>query len=51
MGAATAGNGILNLFKVSDTLYRSAQPTDEALRNVRPRIVTVINLRVSFGPR
>jgi protein tyrosine phosphatase (PTP) superfamily phosphohydrolase (DUF442 family) len=44
--------GFPNLFKVSDTLYRSAQPTDEALRNVKNLgIVTVVNLRAFHSDR
>jgi protein tyrosine phosphatase (PTP) superfamily phosphohydrolase (DUF442 family) len=44
--------GIPNLFKVSDSLYRSAQPTDEALRNMRHLgIVTVVNLRAFHSDR
>lgn len=44
--------GFPNLFKVSDTLYRSAQPTDEALRSVKDLgIVTVINLRAFHSDR
>ena len=41
-----AWEGAPNLFKVSDTLYRSAQPTHEGLRNLKGlNIVTVVNLR------
>ena len=44
--------GIPNLFKVSDALYRSAQPTDEGLRNLRELgIVTVVNLRAFHSDR
>ena len=44
--------GIPNLFKVSDTLYRSAQPTDEGLRNLQELgIVTVVNLRAFHSDR
>jgi len=44
--------GIPNLFKVSDSLYRSAQPTDEGLRNLQELgIVTVVNLRAFHSDR
>lgn len=39
-------DGVTNLFKVSDGLYRSAQPTAEGMRNLKTLgIVTVVNLR------
>ena len=38
--------GVSNLYKVSDNLYRSAQPTDDGLRNVEAMgIKTILNLR------
>jgi protein tyrosine phosphatase (PTP) superfamily phosphohydrolase (DUF442 family) len=44
--------GIPNFFKVSDTLYRSAQPTDEALRSAKDLgVVTVVNLRAFHSDR
>ncbi len=47
-----AWEGAPNLFKVSDTLYRSAQPTDDGLRNLRELgIVTVVNLRAFHSDR
>ena len=39
-------NGVPNLHKVSDTLYRSAQPTAEGMANLKAiGIKTIINLR------
>ncbi|HEY9162371.1 MAG TPA: dual specificity protein phosphatase family protein [Desulfomonilia bacterium] len=39
-------DGVQNLFKVSDTLYRSEQPTAEGFKNLRKLgIKTVVNLR------
>jgi protein tyrosine phosphatase (PTP) superfamily phosphohydrolase (DUF442 family) len=39
-------NGVPNLHKVSDTLYRSAQPTAEGMVNLKANgIKTIINLR------
>lgn len=44
--------GVPNLFKVSDTLYRSAQPTAEGMRNLRKLgIVTIVNLRSFHSDR
>lgn len=41
-----AAKGTSNFFKVSDALYRSAQPTAEGFRSLKERgIVTVVNLR------
>ncbi len=41
-----AANGTSNFFKVSDALYRSAQPTAEGFRSLKDLgIVTVVNLR------
>jgi protein tyrosine/serine phosphatase len=38
--------GVPNLFKVSDSLYRSAQPSPEGMRNLQEfGIKTIINLR------
>lgn len=38
--------GVPNLHKVNDNLYRSAQPTDEGIRNLEKMgIKTIINLR------
>ena len=42
--------GVPNLHKVSDTLYRSAQPTADGMKNLKKmRIVTVVNLRSSHS--
>ena len=39
-------NGVPNLHKISDTLYRSAQPTAEGMANLKALgIKTIINLR------
>lgn len=39
-------NGVPNLHKVSETLYRSAQPTSEGMKNLKAYgIKTIINLR------
>jgi hypothetical protein len=44
--------GAPNLFKVSDSLYRSAQPTAEGMRNLKERgIVTVVSLRSFHSDR
>lgn len=44
--------GVPNLFKVSESLYRSAQPTAEGIRELQERgIVTVINLRSFHSDR
>lgn len=44
--------GVPNLFKVSDSLYRSAQPTAEGMRNLKELgIVTVVNLRSFHSDR
>jgi len=44
--------GVPNLFKVSESLYRSAQPTAEGMRELKERgIVTVINLRSFHSDR
>lgn len=44
--------GVPNLFKVCDSLYRSAQPTAEGMRNLKTRgIVTVVNLRSFHSDR
>ncbi len=38
--------GVPNLYKVSDTLYRSAQPSKEGMKNLKAAgVETVINLR------
>lgn len=45
-------NGDPNLFRISDRLYRSAQPTAEGMWNLKKRgIVTVINLRSFHSDR
>ncbi|MDH4133990.1 MAG: dual specificity protein phosphatase family protein [Gammaproteobacteria bacterium] len=45
-------SGAPNLHKVSDTLYRSAQPTAEGMRNLKALgIRTVINLRAFHSDR
>ena len=44
--------GLPNLFKVSDDLYRGAQPTDEGFRQLKEMgIKTVVNLRVLHSDR
>ena len=38
--------GVPNLHKVSEDLYRSAQPTDEGMRNLKEMgVQTIVNLR------
>jgi protein tyrosine/serine phosphatase len=45
-------NGAPNLHKVSDTLYRSAQPSTEGMRNLRAMgIETVVDLRSFHSDR
>lgn len=45
-------NGVPNLFKVSDSLYRSAQPKAEGMQNLRASgIVTIVNLRSFHSDR
>lgn len=44
--------GVPNLHKVTDNLYRSAQPTDEGMRNLKQMgIKTVVNLRSFHSDR
>ncbi len=44
--------GVPNLFRVSDDLYRSAQPTAEGMRNLkRLGITTIVNLRSFHSDR
>lgn len=44
--------GVTNLFKVSDGLYRSAQPTAEGMRSLKKLgVVTIINLRSFHSDR
>jgi protein tyrosine phosphatase (PTP) superfamily phosphohydrolase (DUF442 family) len=44
--------GVPNLHKVSDTLYRSAQPSAEGMRNLRAiGVETVVNLRSFHSDR
>lgn len=44
--------GVPNCFKVSDRLYRSAQPTRKGMHNLKRRgIVTVLNLRSFHSDR
>jgi protein tyrosine phosphatase (PTP) superfamily phosphohydrolase (DUF442 family) len=44
--------GVPNLYKVSDALYRSAQPTAEGMRNLKTMgIETIINLRSFHSDR
>ncbi len=39
-------DGVPNLYQVSETLFRSAQPSEEGMKNLRKMgIVTIINLR------
>jgi protein tyrosine/serine phosphatase len=45
-------DGVPNLHKVSDTLYRSAQPTAEGMKNLKALgIRTIINLRSFHSDR
>jgi protein tyrosine/serine phosphatase len=45
-------DGIPNLFKVSDNLYRSAQPTADGMRNLKDLgVVTIVNLRSFHSDR
>jgi len=44
--------GVPNLHKVSDTLYRSAQPSAEGMRNLRAMgVETIVNLRSFHSDR
>jgi protein tyrosine/serine phosphatase len=44
--------GVPNLHKVSDTLYRSAQPSSEGMRNLRAiGVETIVNLRSFHSDR
>ena len=44
--------GVPNLHKVSDTLYRSAQPSSEGMRNLKALgITTIVNLRSFHSDR
>jgi protein tyrosine phosphatase (PTP) superfamily phosphohydrolase (DUF442 family) len=44
--------GVLNLHRVSDTLYRSAQPSAEGMRNLKAMgIETIVNLRSFHSDR
>ena len=44
--------GVPNLHKVSDTLYRSAQPTAQGMRNLKKMgVATVVNLRSFHSDR
>lgn len=44
--------GVPNLYQVSDTLYRSAQPTAKGMQNLKAnRIKTVVNLRSFHSDR
>jgi protein tyrosine phosphatase (PTP) superfamily phosphohydrolase (DUF442 family) len=44
--------GVPNLHKVSDTLYRSAQPSSEGMRNLKAMgIETIVNLRSFHSDR
>lgn len=44
--------GVPNLHKISDNLYRSAQPTGEGMRNLKKMgIETVVNLRAFHSDR
>src|SRR5512136_903176 len=44
--------GVPNLYKVSDTLYRSAQPSAEGMKNLKAMgIETVVNLRSFHSDR
>lgn len=47
-----SATGVPNLFKVSDSFYRSAQPTAEGFKNLKGLgIVTVVNLRSFHSDR
>ena len=44
--------GVPNLYKVSDTLYRSAQPSSEGMKNLKAvGIETIVNLRSFHSDR
>jgi len=44
--------GVPNLHRVSDGLYRSAQPTEEGMRNLKKLgVVTIVNLRSFHSDR
>jgi len=44
--------GVENFFRVSDRLYRSAQPTDSGMKKLKDvGVVTVINLRAFHNDR
>jgi len=44
--------GVPNLYKVSDSLYRSAQPTAQGMQNLKKRgIETIVNLRSFHSDR
>ncbi len=44
--------GVPNLYKVTDTLYRSAQPTSDGMQNLKKMgIKTVVNLRAIHSDR
>lgn len=41
-----------NLHRVSDTIYRSAQPTAQDMKNLAPMsIETAVSLRSTYAPR
>ncbi len=45
-------DGLPNLHRVSDTLFRSAQPTKQGMRNLSPlKVKTVVNLRAFHSDR
>ncbi len=45
-------SGVGNLYKVSDTLYRSEQPTEEGMKNLKQMgIKTIVNLRSFHSDR
>jgi protein tyrosine/serine phosphatase len=47
-----AVEGVPNLHQVSETLYRSAQPTDQGMKNLKEKgIKTVVNLRSFHSDR
>lgn len=52
MGAASPLAGVPNLHKVSDNLFRSAQPTGEGMCNLKKLgVETIVNLRSFHSDR
>lgn len=49
---AVEAKGVPNLFRVSDSLYRSAQPTAEGMRSLKQLgVATIVNLRSFHSDR